>query len=978
MRTALANVLLALVLALPAPECLADDPAGGRAEPPARYRDAIAAMKTDARGPFARIRWFCADGTLLPPEPFACREHGGGRQHGEWTDAVKQMRAAGYPIANVFAALAPADFADDAWRRLLPFVLAEQYLMQADDGWIFRRARYYRGAVQAEAEVASAERILAALAADRDWRAERFPLLYEAVRLFPADSAGVTAGEIRALATGLHERDAEFGRLRNKIHNRLEPADAEAVRRFAAARQGAAGLVADLEALALRIETLFERPMPSPLLRRVAPAGAAGDALRAAADDLEAAAPVEAIALLADAMTLIRDALESFGPPPARVAALRASLQLEAHIFALAPDALPEGSSRGAVLGLLSSLARAAYGSGLLTRFESQQFAAAVSAVGDAPDLAAWRDAVAYLERVPGWAQRRLAFYLELPMADFAAIEPRAAEYIPDRLRGSPLLTYSSLVERLAADVAGLSGVRHEMLGRESLTGLRALNPGLGQGVVRTLDDLADHPGEGDDSIVIVPETVAELPPVAGILTANEGNVLSHVQLLARNLGVPNVVVGPALMPRLMAHRGRRAVLAVSPGGVVRLTDQLPTEGAEPDDPEERLRIRLDPGRLDLETRRLLPTSELSGDDSGVLVGPKAAQLGELTRVFPDHVSPGLAIPFGVFRNFLDQPREPGGQSAFEWLQASYARLDEITDRAERARETAGLLAEIRAWIANAPLDGAFLERLRTSLAEVFGADGSFGVFVRSDTNVEDLPGFTGAGLNLTVPNVVGYDAIVAAIRAVWASPFTERAFGWRQALMDQPEHVYASVLLHQSVNNDVSGVLITADAATGDRNYLSVVANEGVGGGVEGQAAESLRVLLGTGELRLLSSATAPRKRVLLPEGGSALVYASGRERLLADAEIRQLLALASRLPGWFENLPPEERLATVADVEYGFLDGRLMLFQIRPFVQNRAAARSQTLRSLDAPLAASAGVAVPLEAPPGMQAAHAGEETP
>jgi hypothetical protein len=155
-------------------------------------------------------------------------------------------------------------------------------------------------------------------------------------------------------------------------------------------------------------------------------------------------------------------------------------------------------------------------------------------------------------------------------------------------------------------------------------------------------------------------------------------------------------------------------------------------------------------------------------------------------------------------------------------------------------------------------------------------------------------------------------------------------------------------------------------------------VANEGVGGGVEGQSAESLRVLLGTGELRLLSSATAPRKRVLLPEGGSALGYASGRERLLRKAEIDQLLALTSRLPGWFEQLPPDEQLATVADVEYGFYDGRLMLFQIRPFVQNRAAARSEALRALDEPLAATAGAAVPLEAAPLAPLARAAEATP
>jgi hypothetical protein len=102
-------------------------------------------------------------------------------------------------------------------------------------------------------------------------------------------------------------------------------------------------------------------------------------------------------------------------------------------------------------------------------------------------------------------------------------------------------------------------------------------------------------------------------------------------------------------------------------------------------------------------------------------------------------------------------------------------------------------------------------------------------VFVRSDTNVEDLPGFTGAGLNLTVPNVVGFDAIVQAIQQVWASLFTERAYAWRQAHMDQPEHVYPAVLLLKTFDSEKSGVLVTTDVENGDRHWLSIAVSEGV-----------------------------------------------------------------------------------------------------------------------------------------------------
>jgi hypothetical protein len=58
----------------------------------------IEAMKTSPKGPFTRIRWFCKDGSVLPPKPYACKDHGGGVQHGEWTGRVKQLRADGNPI----------------------------------------------------------------------------------------------------------------------------------------------------------------------------------------------------------------------------------------------------------------------------------------------------------------------------------------------------------------------------------------------------------------------------------------------------------------------------------------------------------------------------------------------------------------------------------------------------------------------------------------------------------------------------------------------------------------------------------------------------------------------------------------------------------------------------------------------------------------------------------------------------------------
>ena len=247
-----------------------------------------------------------------------------------------------------------------------------------------------------------------------------------------------------------------------------------------------------------------------------------------------------------------------------------------------------------------------------------------------------------------------------------------------------------------------------------------------------------------------------------------------------------------------------------------------------------------------------------------------------------------------------------------------------------------------------------FRAQLRAAMAKEFGPDFRGGVFVRSDTNVEDLPGFTGAGLNLTLFNIVGFDNIVKAITEVWASPYTPRAWAWRQSHMRGPEHVYPAVLLLKTVPSDISGVMITQDVDTGDPGVLSVAVNEGVGGAVEGQAAESVRIDRKSGTARLLASATAPRRMVPQATGGIAKVPVSGRNALLTPNDIKQLIAFADEIPRQFPQLG-EDGKSVAADVEFAFVNGKLWLLQIRPFNESRAARGSNHLIQMDKTLEAN-----------------------
>jgi hypothetical protein len=197
---------------------------------------------------------------------------------------------------------------------------------------------------------------------------------------------------------------------------------------------------------------------------------------------------------------------------------------------------------------------------------------------------------------------------------------------------------------------------------------------------------------------------------------------------------------------------------------------------------------------------------------------------------------------------------------------------------------------------------------------------------------------------------VVGFENLLRGIADVWASPFTARAFAWRQSHMTQPEHVYTSILLLESVASDKSGVLVTQDIDTGDRAVISVAVNEGLGGAVDGQAAESLRIALDRSGVRVLATATDPWRRVPDPNGGLLSLPSSGSDTVLQPGEIEQLIDFAEHLPDKFPPITDDEGNSAPADVEFGFLGGDLRLFQLRPFLDSKAAQGIEYLHEMEA----------------------------
>ncbi len=230
------------------------------------YRQWIEAMKTRPRGPFKELRWFCNDGTVLPPKEYACVDHGGGYQHGAWSEHTLTLREHGYKIANLLAGYDPeveleqADFID-AYNQLL----IEKYLVAADDGWIFREALFYRGAIQEEDEREGGRKLLLALSGEPEWISTRYPALRIGAMLVSHGESTASVQKVRQVSAALSDQDPGFNDIRGKIHGTPDAGDAQRVRDYAAGVSDPA-MQAKYEELASDIDLVYQGvPLPQKL-----------------------------------------------------------------------------------------------------------------------------------------------------------------------------------------------------------------------------------------------------------------------------------------------------------------------------------------------------------------------------------------------------------------------------------------------------------------------------------------------------------------------------------------------------------------------------------------------------------------------------------------------------------------------------------------------------------------------------------------
>ena len=301
------------------------------------------------------------------------------------------------------------------------------------------------------------------------------------------------------------------------------------------------------------------------------------------------------------------------------------------------------------------------------------------------------------------------------------------------------------------------------------------------------------------------------------------------------------------------------------------------------------------------------------GPDDHAVVGGKGANLGALSRAGLA-VPPGFCVTTRAFRAFLAEDTRMTA-----WL----AELDALA-RAdlEGARR---LGAATRQHLAARSVPAA----IREVLVAAWRAAGPENAYaVRSSATAEDLPEASFAGQQDTYLNVRGEAALVDRVRACWASLYTDRAILYRLENGIAAREVALSVVVQRMVRAEKSGILFTADPATGHRFTTAIDAGYGLGEALVSGLSSPDHYKVDARDGRLVEERIGDKAIAIRPTDSGGTVRetisdARRTARVLTDSELAALVDMGrdiARLQG-----APQ-------DIEWCFEDGALFVVQARP----------------------------------------------
>ena len=448
-----------------------------------------------------------------------------------------------------------------------------------------------------------------------------------------------------------------------------------------------------------------------------------------------------------------------------------------------------------------------------------------------------------------------------------------------------------------------------------------ALNTGKAIGRIHIIEKMDDTVEIGDNEIVILKELPISLPPVRGIIVAKPSTPLSHINILAKGWNIPNIYIKDA--DKLFKEFDTWWVdldATLTDYKIKRIVDYDPKIRPQIPNPPDQ---QVPPANLNI--KKLTGLREMRKKDS-IAFGSKSANLGEMlfARLPGFTVPDGFTVPFYWYDKFMKD-------NGFDKIIEEY--LDE-NDFIHNPRHRRQKLEELRAKIQS----GAFDEDLKKQIVQKWKTQlGGRSVFVRSSSNSEDLPNFSGAGLYSSVPNVKEEEKLIEAVKKVWASLWKFEAYEARMRNYVDQQSVYMSALVQLSVDMQKGGVMISKDPFDAEnKNAVYISAVCGHNSKIPDNNGIPEQVLFNPKSNSVIVMTLSQQENSLKFDAGGGLVETPDScvnkqtKRVLTDLQTRQLAKIALDIRRIFGNKAEQ-------DIEWGIMSGRIYIVQARPFIEKK-----------------------------------------
>jgi len=209
----------------------------------------------------------------------------------------------------------------------------------------------------------------------------------------------------------------------------------------------------------------------------------------------------------------------------------------------------------------------------------------------------------------------------------------------------------------------------------------------------------------------------------------------------------------------------------------------------------------------------------------------------------------------------------------------------------------AGLSSSVTAEeIISAPLTESLAKQILDIIRPLLDSD----LAIRSSMGDEDSARHSFAGQLDSLLNMRGSDAVLAAVKACWASAYGERAQAYRKENNLSADKISMEVIVQVMVPAEVSGVIFTTDPVARDPRVMMISVVEGLGEAlVQGEVAgETVRVNRTSGEVE-------------------------GTGNILKREQIVELVSISKKI---------EELFGAPQDIEFAIAEDEVFILQARP----------------------------------------------